>query len=342
MLFAGWWLSWTVLQAIFLYWLSQDLVSSVTDSLVTNVLLAAACILVTSHLKYYRPREERYGYILLLCLALTILWLALTKTIVVFIIGSNDYQQFFNKTLPVRVGTGFLLIVCMAMISLVWYGMEDQKENEKRKQEAEKLSREAELYKLRQQLQPHFLFNSLNSINALITAQPEKARTMIQELSDFLRATIKKEEQSSISLEEEIQYLELYLSIEKKRFGHRLSADISVDENSRQLRIPNMLLQPLVENAIKFGLYDTTGDIVIRIQTELADQFLLLQVKNPYDPETYGGRQGTGFGLSSVKRRLNLLYGRDDLLETLMHDSCFTATIKIPQQSKILPENQVL
>jgi two-component sensor histidine kinase len=342
MLFAGWWLSWTALQAIFLYWLGLDFVSSVTDSVVTNALLVAACVLITSNLKYYRPREERYGYILLLCLAITIIWLAVTKTVIVLVNNSDVYQRFFNKTLPVRIGTGFLLVVCMAMISLVWYSLEDQKDNEKRKQEAEKLSRDAELYKLRQQLQPHFLFNSLNSINALIGAQPEKARTMIQELSDFLRATIRKEEQSSISLEEEIQYLELYLSIEKKRFGHRLSAFISADENTGQLRIPNMLLQPLVENAIKFGLYDTTGDIVIRIEARLNPDFLVLSVDNPFDPETWGGRQGTGFGLSSVKRRLNLLFGRDDLLETKAQDSRFTATIKIPQQNKTLSENQAV
>src|SRR5690606_11377571 len=88
----------------------------------------------------------------------------------------------------------------------------------------EKISREAELYKLRQQLHPHFLFNSLNSINALIHSQPEQARKMVQQLSEFLRGTLKREENQLISLEEELQYLKLYLDIEKVRFGHRLKA----------------------------------------------------------------------------------------------------------------------
>ena len=98
-----------------------------------------------------------------------------------------------------------------------------KQEHEQRKADAEKLAKEAELFKLRQQLQPHFLFNSLNSINALIGMRPEEARKMVQQLSDFLRGTIKKEETQWVSLEEELQYLQLYLDIEKVRFGNRLN-----------------------------------------------------------------------------------------------------------------------
>ncbi len=94
------------------------------------------------------------------------------------------------------------------------------------KQMPKKSAREAELYKLRQQLQPHLLFNSLNSISALITIQPAQARKMIQQLSDFLRGTLKKEENQWISLEDELQHLQLYLDIEKVRFGHRLNTAI--------------------------------------------------------------------------------------------------------------------
>ncbi len=94
------------------------------------------------------------------------------------------------------------------------------------------LAKDAELYKLRQQLQPHFLFNSLNSISALVTSRPEQARKMIQQLSDFLRGTLKKEENQWITLEEELQHLELYLDIEKVRFGHRLHTELVYDARS--------------------------------------------------------------------------------------------------------------
>ncbi len=109
------------------------------------------------------------------------------------------------------------------MFSLMWYGQQEYKELANRKTETEQLSKEAELFKLRRQFQPHFLFNSLNSISALIGSDPEKARHMIYQLSDFLRGTLKKDEQQWIALEEEIQYLQLYLEIEKVRFGHRLA-----------------------------------------------------------------------------------------------------------------------
>jgi LytS/YehU family sensor histidine kinase len=214
---------------------------------------------------------------------------------------------------------------------MLWYNLEEQQENEKRKNSAEKLARDAELYNLRQQLQPHFLFNSLNSISALVCSEPEQARKMIQQLSDFLRGSIKKDEQTRVPLSEELEYLQLYLDIEKVRFGHRLTALVESDDSSRTLYIPSLLLQPIVENAIKFGLYDTTDDVTIRISSEAIQKELVLKVTNPFDPETSSPRRGTGFGLNSVQRRLYLLYARNDLLTTSVSGNLFTTTIKIPQ-----------
>jgi two-component system LytT family sensor kinase len=226
------------------------------------------------------------------------------------------------------------------MISILWFNQQEQKENEARKVASEKLAKEAELFKLRQQLQPHFLFNSLNSINALIGSRPEEARKMVQQLSDFLRGTIKKEDQQWVSLKEELQYLQLYLDIEKVRFGNRLATIIESDATTEQMKLPALLLQPIVENAIKFGLYDTTGETVIRISAKKENNNLFLEVQNPFDPETSSPKQGTGFGLSSVQRRLNLLFARTDLLETGAilagedgKQNIFITKVKIPQNS---------
>src|SRR5690606_14447843 len=131
---------------------------------------------------------------------------------------------------------------------------------EKRTKTAQELAREAELSKLRQQLQPHFLFNSLNSISALAGTRPEEARKMIHQLSDFFRSTLKKESQKLIPFSEELEHLTLYLEIEKVRFGHRLRTDVTCSNEALMYRIPPLLLQPIVENAIKFGLYDTLGE----------------------------------------------------------------------------------
>jgi two-component system LytT family sensor kinase len=187
------------------------------------------------------------------------------------------------------------------------------------------------LSKLRQQLQPHFLFNSLNSISALVGTKPEEARKMIQELSDFLRGTIKKDDQQYVKLEEELKHLHLYLAIEKVRFGHRLKTEIKQEEQTNKMLLPPLLLQPLVENAIKFGLYDTIGEITIRLEAKVIDNHLCIRIENPFDPETSQPQPGTGFGLNSVQRRLYLLYGRNDLLSTQQNSTIFLTDLKIPQ-----------
>ena len=106
----------------------------------------------------------------------------------------------------------------------------------------------------------------------MVNSRPEQARQMIHQLSDFLRGTLKKEDDQWITLKEELQYLQLYLDIEKVRFGHRLETDLKNTERAGEMKLPALLLQPLVENAIKFGLYDTTGDILISIAATDSEQ----------------------------------------------------------------------
>jgi LytS/YehU family sensor histidine kinase len=304
---------------------------AVYDSLVSYVLLAAAALLVTTTLRYYIPQRNKQVYLLVLVVVLSIAWVFISRAILMVLIKDiPDYEHFFSQSLTIRWVFGLLLISCMALMSVLWYTLQDQQEIEKRKTEAEQLSKEAELYKLRQQLQPHFLFNSLNSINALITSEPQQARKMVQQLSDFLRGTLKKEEHQWVSLEEELQHLQLYLEIEKVRFGHRLAAVIVNDAAGAS--IPAMLLQPVVENAIKFGLYDTMGDIVIAVRARVMDTQLVITVQNPFDSATTTPNKGTGFGLSSVERRLHLLFARRDLLQTATEGNNFITTIKVPQQ----------
>lgn len=329
---------WTVLigdHILVMHWFGLPWNAAIIDGLISNVLLFLASLLVMNTLRYYLPRGEQYVNIFFLCLLLAVLWLLITKWILKTWVGSfhTGYTDMLYHSMPIRFGIGFLLLGCMTMISILWYNQQEQKENENRKVDAEKMSKEAELFKLRQQLQPHFLFNSLNSINALIGSRPEEARKMVQQLSDFLRGTLKKEETQWVTLQEELQYLQLYLDIEKVRFGNRLATQIACDEATHQLKLPALLLQPIVENAIKFGLYDTTGETLIHISTMIRDNHLVIKVINPFDPETSSPKQGTGFGLKSVQRRLYLLFARTDLLSTEAKENNFTTIVKIPQTS---------
>ncbi len=304
------------------------------DSFVTNVLLAGTCLLISNNLRYYRPEKDWFVNMMVWCLLLALLWLGICYWIMVSNLGDQEaYLAFFRKTVLMRFGVAFLSISWVALLSVLWYNQQDQQAQLKRQAEAEKLAREAELYKLRQQLQPHFLFNSLNSISALVGSRPEEARRMIHQLSDFLRGTLKKEEEQQVTLAEELAYLELYLSIEKVRFGHRLCTETECDPRAAACRLPSMLLQPIVENAIKFGLYDTTDGVTIRIRAQAHpdENLLTIQVRNPFDPLTAQPRQGTGFGLAGIERRLFLLFARHDLLRTEAEGAVFTTTLTIPQ-----------
>jgi two-component system LytT family sensor kinase len=232
--------------------------------------------------------------------------------------------------MSVRFAYAFLTIAYTTLLEWMWNKLSEQTESEKRHSDFEQLVKEAELTKLRQQLQPHFLFNSLNSISALVVTKPTEARKMIHQLSDFLRGTLKNEQQS-VTLSEELDHLKLYLEIEKVRFGHRLTVEIHSQEESRACSLPSLLLQPIVENAIKFGLYDVSEEITISIFTQLQDSYLFVEIKNPFDPQTQNANKGLGFGLSSIARRLHLLYARNDLLITKKEGTIFITTLKIPQ-----------
>jgi LytS/YehU family sensor histidine kinase len=319
-------------QAAILLWFNLSIKTAFIDSSISISLLTIASYLISNNLKYYRPEKNRYLFILFYCFILAVIWLFITNwTLNQVIKDENNYSIFLFESLPIRFFIALLIIGLTAMISIVWFTQIDQKETEKRKSEAENLAREAELYNLRQQLQPHFLFNSLNSITALIGTRPEEARKMIHQLSDFLRGTLKKEDQEPVSLLAELEHLQLYLDIEKVRFGHRLSTEISFSDSCKDKKLPPMILQPIVENAIKFGLYDTTGVVSISIFAECSENELQITVQNPFDPDTAKPMQGTGFGLSGVKRRLYLLFGRTDLIETRPFENLFTSIVKIPQ-----------
>lgn len=331
--FIAWFGIWSVLQIVVLRDFGFATYVAITDALVSNLWLEAACLLVINNMRYYLPKREKYWYVLVISIGLSSLWLLLVR-VSLWALYKNDlfYMQSLTQSSYIRFAFAFLMIGCCTVLSLLWYSQRDQQADAERRQDMERLAREAELNKLRRQLQPHFLFNSLNSISALTGSQPEKARHMIQQLSDFLRGTLKKEELQWTTFEEELQYLQLYLDIEKVRFGYRLQTNITADETALQMRLPSMLLQPLVENAIKFGLYDTIGEVIIFISAKKVNDLLEVRVQNPFDESTATPLKGTGFGLSSIRRRLFLLFARQDLLQIEKQTQQFITKISIPQQ----------
>lgn len=321
------------IQTALLWWFDYELESAINDSLISATVLAGACYLISSALHHYVPSRRHYLHVIIGALLLAIISLVVSHWLLkFFLVDRPAYLQAADQSLPLRFWFNTLMIAWVATINILWDLQLDRKENEQRKADAERLAREAELYNLRQQLQPHFLFNSLNSIIALIAKQPIKAREMAFQLSTFLRGTLRDDDQQLITLREELAHLALYLDIEKVRFGHRLETKIIVEDVAESAHLPPMILQPLLENAIKFGLHDTTGPVRVEVHATLnEDRQLEVWISNPFKSTIDSQHKGTGFGLRGVRRRLFLLFGRTDLLDTQTESSVFTSIIRLPQ-----------
>lgn len=315
---------------LLLCWDFKPVKINIYEPLIGALSITACCYIIFSSMQFYMPRKNQYLKIVLICTTLTILSIGISLFVLLQFFDIQSIKHYYNN-IPYKFIINFLLLTCVMIINIFWNIQEEYIDNKKRKEESEKLVREAELYNLRQQLQPHFLFNSLNSIIALIGIQPDLAKKMTFQLSDFLRGTLRKDDTQLIPLSDEIKHLELYLEIEKVRFGHRLNTAFKYDQQILDAKVPAMIVQPLMENAIKHGLYNVTGDVCIETTITLENQMLTIAISNPFDEDQFYNNKGTGFGLTSIQRRLFLLYSRTDLLQIRKHEQQFTATIKIPQ-----------
>jgi len=185
---------------------------------------------------------------------------------------------------------------------------------------------------LKSQINPHFIFNSLNSISSLTLSTPEKAREMIVKMSDFLRYSLVQENEQ-ITLKDELDQINTYLDIEKIRFGDQLIFESAVDAECLNGQVPRMILQPLFENAIKYGVYESMEPVTIKLFCENMNCELSITITNNFDPETII-KKGEGIGLANIRQRLQLNYGNRDLLMTRLENDQFTVNLRIPQSEK--------
>ncbi len=224
---------------------------------------------------------------------------------------------------------GIPLYLLSAIAHYLYLAFEASHEAQRRVLETEVTAREAELRALRAQLNPHFLFNSLNSINALVGSDPEGARRMCEGLGDFLRKTLSLGARDAVTLGEELALVERYLGIEQVRFGERLRIERAVDRDVTDCLVPPLLLQPLVENAIKHGIQDCVDGGAIRIEARREGGQLRVVVENPVDPDA-PSRRGEGVGLENVRRRLEVFGARDAHLQSVLAGDKFRVTLTLP------------
>jgi len=304
---------------------------ALVDSSVHVTLVFLGIVVLENAFGFYFPKGTSGWFrpVLILVLAFSVLFIA-KVSLTYFFLREEDYLLFLEESLWVRALFLITLFGSFSFLLVFHTELEDQLKLLQRKEHIEKLAKDAELYQLRQQLQPHFLFNSLNSINALISRDPEKAREMVLQLSEFLRGTIRKEDRKWIVVTEEVAFLQLFLNIERIRFGDRLCVAFQIEEEAQPLKIPPLLIQPLLENAVKHGLNTLTGPVTVNTTIEKKSNYLEITITNPYGASG-ADALGTSFGLEAVKRRLYLLFGRHDLLSVAPSENLFTVWMKIPQ-----------
>jgi two-component system, LytTR family, sensor histidine kinase AlgZ len=257
-----------------------------------------------------------------------ILIYALAKTAVLPGIDLN-----FPREIPLLLGTGILFYLLSVDLYYVLMAVDASRQAEARALQANILAREAELRALKAQVNPHFLFNSLNSISALTSSDPAKARGMCILLGDFLRRTLGLGEKSTIPLEEELSLVHSFLAVEKVRFGARIKMDENIDKDAMNVPVPPLLLQPLVENAVVHGIAHLVEGGSVRLEVKATNGVLSMVVENTFDPDAPPRRKG-GVGLANVRQRLNARYGNQASFEAKAEGDHFRVSINLPTQKE--------
>lgn len=237
----------------------------------------------------------------------------------------------FDAQVPALFSVGVLLYLLSAAFHYVLLSFERAREAERREAELQILAREAQLAALRAQIRPHFLFNSLNSISALASSDPPRAQEMCVRLADFLRTSLSVGERKSISMAEELALSRSYLGVEALRFGARLKFDEDLDELGNACQIPPLLLQPLIENAIRHGIATRVEGGTVRVSSARGGGRLRILIENPYDPEA-PSRPGTGLGLANVRQRLAARWGQEGLFAAKKLADRFLVVISVPAE----------
>jgi len=318
------------IQVVLLQWYGQPLEYAIIDSLFTALIISVSSFTTLLLFQYYQPGAGKRLYRLIYAFIISVVAVTVLNYGLKHLIDSEQYQAFLYLSSPIRYLILFLVISFVTLISWVLHENEEKTEVLARNQVAETIAKDAELNKLRQQLQPHFLFNSLNSVSALTLSDPTSARKMILQLSEFYRNIVKSQTLATTTLKDELQQMELYLSIEKIRFGDRLHVTYDVEESCLTSALPPLILQPIIENAVKYGIYGTTGDITIEVRVYQVNQRIEITITNPYEPDSGFATTGTGYGVNSVKKRMALHYGRMDLFKTSYDKNIFIATLILP------------
>ncbi len=268
---------------------------------------------------------------------LTVIIISYVFSVGLAVINYSIYRYMFDLEPIIATGERYLVlafskyfvILLLSILYLLITYLTELKFQKEKTLTAMALASEAQLQMLRYQLNPHFLFNALNSIRTLVHEDILKADQMITDLSEFLRYSLSNEGSNEVSLKEEIEVIKVYLQIQKTRFEEKLEVEINIKKDAQKIKIPCFLIHPLVENAVKYGLETSAPPLKIQIKGEIIQDILIIKVRNsgsicsPMDSEC------NGTGLKNIQLRLNHIFPERNSFELSEESKFVNAVIKI-------------
>jgi LytS/YehU family sensor histidine kinase len=246
----------------------------------------------------------------------------------VFDLTENKKGLDFSTRLFANILNIGIYIIPWVLLYYIYHYVEKSRRQQVDTLKLESMVKELELKTIKSHINPHFIFNALNSIRALIDENPGRARNAITELSNILRSSMQTEKQETVPFEKELNIVKDYLALEHIRFEDRLQIEYKIDEDTLDQPVPPMMLQTLVENAIKHGIGKQVSGGIVKVVSDFKDDFHELIVQN--SGHLNGEYNGDGFGLSSTKNRLQLLFGDKANFEIKQVNGIVEARVLIP------------
>ena len=336
------------------YWISQ--ISGWTFFTVTNLIIVAAMgrftwqrlvvflvilfsgLILTHRFRHHIKKNNWVGLPIKKLLPRALIACLMIGIIIYALAFGADYAIGQFKSDEFRIASTLAGIINLSGVIAIWsliyfsfHYFQNYKRAEIESYIWEAAVKDFELKTLKSQLNPHFMFNALNSIRALIDEDPKSAQTAVTKLSNILRYSLKIERNEVVPLDEEMQTVADYLALETIRLEERIKYKITVDPKSSKIEIPPMMIQTLVENGIKHGIAKRTSGGEIFVSTKLENSNLYINIKNSGQIDDDLLKQSNGFGISNTKQRLSLIYGDSAKFEIKNNaDDSVSAQITIP------------
>ena len=332
-IYLGMWVIVGIIHFLVLVYLKEmSWVNALITSLISNGIFSVLGFFLWYTDSYNRPTKSIISNLffshLLIASTTILIWYSLSNFLIGQIIEGKD--KFVTSVVIPPMVFFYIILILIYYLIIYYKDLQGKLHDENFLKES---LRTTELNLLKSQINPHFLFNSLNSISSLTHISATKANEMIQSLSEYLRYSISFPDKERVELRTEIDNIHRFLAIEKIRFGDRLSYEFSYDIACLDTLIPPMILQPIFENAVKHGVYESIDTIHIATRMEKKEQYLEIVVENNFEVST-SPKTGTKLGLRNCSDRLRILYGNENLIQTSVVGNIYSAKLLIPYELK--------